>query len=58
VDRAVVDRVVVGLVDRVLVVTVPGAVRAEAGAVGMDRAGAVAGKSRALEARGSGSSRS
>jgi hypothetical protein len=61
VDRAVVDRVVVGLVDRVLVVTAPevsGAVRAEAGAVGMDRAGAGAGKSLALVARGSGSSRS
>ncbi|SEN25431.1 hypothetical protein SAMN05444354_13546 [Stigmatella aurantiaca] len=61
-DRAVVDRVVVGL-DKVLVGTGPevsGAVTAEAGAVGMDRAVAVAGtgKSLVLEGRGSGSSRS
>lgn len=61
-DRAVVDRVVVGQ-DRVLVVTVPevsGAVTAEAVAVGMDQAvaGAGTGKSLVLEGRGSGSSRS
>ncbi|SEU07017.1 hypothetical protein SAMN05443639_107104 [Stigmatella erecta] len=61
-DRAVVDRVVVGL-DKVLVVRGPevsGAVTAEAVAGEMDRAVAVAGtgRSRVLEGRGSGSSRS